>query len=112
MDKELALFPYYNILNHIMKTTLDIPDELLIEAKAVAARRRTTLKEMVTRSLRREIGLDEPEESASDAWFETGPLGLPVLKKRASTMSPDEYFEKLAAIEEQDSREYARRKLR
>ena len=38
-----------------MKTTLDLPDELLIEAKAVAARRRITLKDMVAHALRREI---------------------------------------------------------
>ncbi|MFZ0710112.1 MAG: hypothetical protein WAM53_08750 [Terrimicrobiaceae bacterium] len=39
-----------------MKTTLDLPDDLLIAAKRAAAERRTTLKEMVTHSLRREIG--------------------------------------------------------
>jgi len=30
-----------------MKTTLEIPDELFIEAKSVAARRRTTLKALM-----------------------------------------------------------------
>jgi hypothetical protein len=35
-----------------MKTTLDLPDDLLREAKVVAARRKTTLKDLVTRSLR------------------------------------------------------------
>ena len=39
-----------------MKTTIDLPGDLFIEAKATAARRRTTLKELITRSLRREIG--------------------------------------------------------
>ena len=36
-----------------MKTTLDLPDDLLIEAKAVAARRRITLKDLVAPALRR-----------------------------------------------------------
>jgi hypothetical protein len=30
-----------------MKTTLDLPDDLLIEAKSIAARRRISLKAMV-----------------------------------------------------------------
>jgi predicted nucleic acid-binding protein len=38
-----------------MKTTLDLPDELLIEAKTLAARRKTTLKAIVESALRREI---------------------------------------------------------
>ena len=38
-----------------MKTTIDLPDELMTEAKAVAARRRTTLKAMMEHALRREV---------------------------------------------------------
>jgi purine-nucleoside phosphorylase len=38
-----------------MKTTLDLPDDLLIEAKTIAARRRISLKAMVEHALRREI---------------------------------------------------------
>ena len=34
-----------------MKTTIELPDELLAEAKAVAARRRTTLKALVEHAL-------------------------------------------------------------
>ena len=64
-----------------MKTTLDLPDDLLIEAKAVAARRRTTLKEMVTRSLRREIGQLENAETPARGPFAKGINGLPVIGK-------------------------------
>ena len=35
-----------------MKTTIDLPEELLHRAKVIAAQRRTTLKELVT------VGLD------------------------------------------------------
>lgn len=35
-----------------MKTTVDIPDSLLAEAKELAARRRTTLRALVERGLR------------------------------------------------------------
>ena len=48
-----------------MKTTLDLPDDLLIAAKQVAIQRKTTLEELVTHSLRREIvfqGLQADQE--------------------------------------------------
>ncbi len=38
-----------------MKTTLELPDELFTEAKAMAARRRTTLKALFTRALEKEL---------------------------------------------------------
>ncbi len=65
-----------------MKTTLDIADDLLIEAKKIAIERRTTLKELVTRGLRREISRAEPADLPADSPFEIGELGLPVLKRR------------------------------
>jgi len=34
-----------------MRTTIDIPDELLLRAKAVAARRQTTLRELIIEGL-------------------------------------------------------------
>lgn len=65
-----------------MKTTFNLPDDLLIAAKRVAARRRTTLREMVTRSLRREIGLEEPLSFTPESCYEISEFGLPRLKKR------------------------------
>ncbi|MEO5914004.1 MAG: hypothetical protein ABIS50_07200 [Luteolibacter sp.] len=64
-----------------MKTTLDLPDDLLIEAKAVAARRRTTLKAMVEHALRREImpSGNVPEDLRDIC--EMNELGMLVLKK-------------------------------
>ena len=46
-----------------MKTTLELPEELLSEAKAVAARRRITLKQLFTRALEKEL---RPVSSASE----------------------------------------------
>ncbi|MFZ4779647.1 MAG: hypothetical protein ACOYM3_30155 [Terrimicrobiaceae bacterium] len=63
-----------------MKTTLDLPDDLLIEAKAVAARRRTTLKAMVEHSLRREIGALSPSPT-SESVTERNARGFPVIKR-------------------------------
>ena len=71
-----------------MKTTLDLPDDLLIEAKAVAARRRMTLKDMVTHALRREIA--PPLQLDADSPFEMNELGMLVLKRRGNPMSAEE----------------------
>lgn len=38
-----------------MKTTIDVPDDLLHRAKVVAAQRRTTLRELVVKGLDRAI---------------------------------------------------------
>lgn len=38
-----------------MKTTIDLPDDLAAEAKAAAAERRTTLREMMITALRTEL---------------------------------------------------------
>ncbi|MEX1115321.1 MAG: hypothetical protein WEB53_08720 [Akkermansiaceae bacterium] len=62
-----------------MKTTLDLPDDLLAEAKAVAARRRITLKAMVEHALRREIM--PPIQLDADSPLEMNELGMLVLKK-------------------------------
>jgi hypothetical protein len=70
-----------------MKTTLDLPDDLLIEAKAVAARRRITLKDMVTHALRREISPScEISENVSDR-LEVGPFGILRLKNTGKKVS-------------------------
>lgn len=64
-----------------MKTTLDLPEDLLIEAKTVAARRRTTLKAIVESALRREIYPQTEIENPDPEKFEMGPLGFFVLKR-------------------------------
>jgi hypothetical protein len=38
------------------KTTVDLPEDLLVEAKAHAARQRTTLRELVENGLRAALG--------------------------------------------------------
>jgi len=46
-----------------MKTTVELPDELLIEAKKRAAETRTSLKEILSRGLRRELERPAPHPS-------------------------------------------------
>ncbi|MGV3757113.1 MAG: type II toxin-antitoxin system VapB family antitoxin [Verrucomicrobiota bacterium] len=68
-----------------MKTTLDIDDDLLIEAKAVAVRRRTTLKALVEHALQREIQPSAvPSNIASNDLIEISPYGLPRLKRQGT----------------------------
>lgn len=62
-----------------MKTTLDLPDDLMIEAKATAARRRITLRELFTRALERDLqpGITPRDEDH----FVIDEEGWPVLKR-------------------------------
>lgn len=81
--------PYNCMVTHTMKTTIDLPDELLAEAKALAAKRRTTLKAMVVHALTREIqGAARP--GGENPCFSVDEHGLPVLKKSGDTMVTSE----------------------
>jgi diacylglycerol kinase family enzyme len=76
------------MITHIMKTTLDLSDNLLIAAKALAAQRKTTLKAMVEHALRREI---TPQENlAPDSLYEVGPFGILSLKKRTEGLTAEQ----------------------
>ncbi len=70
-------------MSHIMKTTLDLDTQLLSEAKAVAARRRITLKAMVEHALRREIQPASELENPNPDLYQEGPFGMLSLKKRS-----------------------------
>jgi len=76
-----------------MKTTIELPDELLTRAKATAALRKTSLKAMIEHALKREI--DFPEgENTSDKIYDINEYGFPVLKKkegRKTVTSEDVY---------------------
>jgi len=45
-----------------MKTTIDLPEELVLEAKKVGLARKLTLRAMVTRGLLREIRDPSPDQ--------------------------------------------------
>lgn len=59
-----------------MKTTLELPDDLLIEAKTLAARRKTTLKSIVESALRRELRPETDFSNPDPKKFEVGPYGI------------------------------------
>ena len=61
-----------------MKTTLELPDELLAAAKAAALRRRTSLKALFTRALERELRGGDVEHPHPR--FKVDEAGWPVLQ--------------------------------
>jgi len=64
-----------------VKTTLVLPDDLLMEAKMLAARRKTTLKAIIESALRREIRPVSDLENPDPARFEIGPFGILRIRK-------------------------------
>ena len=75
-----------------MKTTLELPNDLLLEAKRIAVERRITLKAVVEHALRRELSSIEklPEDQ-----FEVSDLGVPSLKKRGATVTSEMVYQML-----------------
>ena len=45
-----------------MKTTIDLPDEVLVKAKVFAAEQRTTLRNLVVRGLKLVTEVSEPDD--------------------------------------------------
>ncbi len=79
-----------------MKTTLELPDALLVEAKTVAVRRRTTLRALVESALRREIFQgNTPLKDPTSAFIEAGPL--PCLKARGTRVTSEMVYQMLEA---------------
>lgn len=93
-----------------MKTTLDLPDELLIEAKTLAARRKTTLKAVVESALRREIRPAMDSENPDPKKFEVGPFGI--LRIRKVPGMPPLTLARLRAIQDEIDEEDLRKALR
>ena len=66
-----------------MKTTLDLPDELIREVKLRAVVQRRTVKDLVAEFLRQGLGmapLEAREPPPAGSMVEIGPKGLPVIR--------------------------------
>ena len=68
-----------------MKTTIELPDALLRAAKAMAVRRGTTLKAIITHALEREVH----DSASTPAFFEMDDDGLPHLPSRGACVTPE-----------------------
>ena len=82
-----------------MKTTIELDDALLTEAKAVAARRQTTLRAVIEHALRREVA---PAAGAAMA-FAPGSSGLPRLVKRGRANPNAELHRRLTEGDVEDA---------
>ncbi len=91
-----------------MKTTLDLDDALLAEAKSVAIKRRTTLKAIVEHALRRELQPAAEIANPDPEKFEIGSLGFLVLKRKPGEIIA---LEQLQAIQEELDEEEFRRAI-
>jgi hypothetical protein len=91
-----------------MKTTLDLDDALLAEAKAVALRRRTSLKAVVEHALRRELAPSSEAGNPDPEKYEMGPLGFLVLKRASGERVT---LGQIEAIEEELEREELQRAI-
>jgi hypothetical protein len=60
-----------------MKTTVELPDELFVTAKKAAAERRTTLRDLIERGLRRELAAPTVPERPKRIQWVTVDGGLP-----------------------------------
>ena len=69
-----------------MKTTIELPEDLLRAAKAIAVRRGTTLKAIITHALEREVHHGDP--SRGDV-FEVDEDGLPHLPARGAHVTSE-----------------------
>jgi len=77
-----------------VKTTLELPDDLYAEAKAVALRRKTTLRSMFEHALRREIG--SPNGAATPSpFFRIGPNGIPLINHTGKVVVTSEMVREL-----------------
>lgn len=64
-----------------MKTTVELPDDLLVRAKTAAAHRHTTLRAILEHALRREVGLSDAPAVASPH-FTVGADGIPRIRHK------------------------------
>lgn len=69
-----------------MKTTIELPDLLFRDAKALAVRRGTTLKAMVIHAIEREVHWGD---GASQTVFDVAEDGLPYLRSRGARVTSE-----------------------
>ncbi len=107
--RQIDTQPYNHTLSHIVKTTLVLPDDLLMEAKIIAARRKTTLKAIIESALRRELRPASDLENPDPARFEVGPFGI--LRIRKVPGRPSTTLAQVRAVQKELDEEELRRAI-
>ena len=97
-----------------MKTTLDLPDELIREVKLRAVVQRRTVKDLVAEFLRQGLGMAPsalPKPPPAGSMVEIGPKGLPVIrcnpKAPATRMSAKKLLQLEQAAQAEEDAKYA-----
>ena len=91
-----------------MKTTLDLPDELIHEIKVRAVHQRRTVKDLVAEFLRQGLGmapLGEAEKRPVSPMVKTGKHGLPVILCAPSAPATRMSAAELLALEQETQTE-------
>jgi plasmid stability protein len=85
-----------------MKTTLDLPDELMREVKLRAVMQRRTVKDIVAEFLRQGLGMAPPAQAtlSADSRVQIGASGLPVIKCRLNAPAARMTARKLLRLEQ------------
>lgn len=76
-----------------MKTTIDIRDDLLTAAKVAAAKRKTSLKQIIEHALERELSdLEEKRQIAAENGFMVDEHGLPYFPSQGRTITNEDVY--------------------
>lgn len=87
-----------------MKTTLDLPDELVREMKLRAVMQGRTLRDLAADFIRQGLGLAAPRPPQApppESMVQVGPSGLPVIRCRADAPALGLAVDDLLALEQQ-----------
>lgn len=87
-----------------MKTTFNLPDELVREMKLRAVMQGRTLRDLATEFIRQGLGMAAPrlpQVPPSDSMVQIGPGGLPLVRCRADVPAVGLPVEDLLALEQQ-----------
>lgn len=86
-----------------MKTTFDLPDELIREVKLRAVMQRIPVKDLVAVFLRQGLGIAPPATTAAlppESLVEIGPQGLPIIRCKANAPARRMSAQKLLQLEQ------------
>jgi len=86
-----------------MKTTLDLPDEILREMKLRALLQGRTLRDLATEFLRQGLGMSAPRQattSPQDSPFEVGTDGIPLFRGNATAPASHMRLDELLQLQQ------------
>ena len=100
----------------LMKTTIDLPDDLVREVKLRALMERRTLRDLVADFIRQGLGMSSPgtpDGAPSGSHVPVGVNGLPVIRcpidAPAARMRPEDLVELEQQAQAAEDRRFARR---